>query len=111
MNLWQIEDLYKDADERDRRATIVEGLSRQQLKVREKLKARGLEVPTSIPEVEQELNIDDVKPAETVSTVREAVKGAAQGYLFDTTENILTSVEDYRPEVYQMTCLCSTFLV
>ena len=99
MNLWQIEDLYKDADARDKKATIAEGLSRSQLRFREKLKARGLEVPTSIPELDKEFNIDDVKPTETETTVREAVKGAAQGYLFDTTENILTSVEDYRPDV------------
>lgn len=99
MNLWQIEDLYKDADARDKRATIAEGLSRSQLRFREKLKARGLEVPTSIPELDKEFNIDDVKPSETETTVREAVKGATQGYLFDTTENILTSVEDYRPDV------------
>ena len=84
----------------DREVAVAESLTLAEQDLEEKLRKLGIDptrIPTELPE--EEFDIDNIQPSEAEQTVREGLKGAAQGYLFDVTENILTATEDLRPEL------------
>ena len=100
MKTMNLHEMHQVGFNNDREVAVAESLTLAEQDLEEKLRKLGIDptrIPTELPE--EEFDIDNIQPSETEQTVREGVKGAAQGYLFDVTENILTATEDLRPEL------------
>jgi len=93
-SIWDLYGLFDKADKNSGKYAIAEAVAQSEQRLIDKYQENGLEIPKR---EEQEFNIDDVQPTEAEKTAREVVKGGIQGWFFDVPENILNSVEEYKP--------------